>query len=195
MSRAALAVGLAVGLGAWFALRRVAPAGGDASMLGELGDTVAGAFVRISEGIGFMPFSAAVNLKSNQAYVSYIRAVERQLGIPPDLLVRVAYQESRFRSDIITGATVSSAGAKGMFQLMPVHWKAVDPVDWRASALYAGRYLLSHFKRFGTWQHALAAYNWGQGNLAKYGIAKAPLETRNYYSQILADVGGGIIVA
>jgi len=35
----------------------------------------------------------------------------------------------------------------------------------------------------------LAAYNWGQGNLSKHGLAKAPRETRDYYQSILADIG------
>lgn len=196
MNRGAiLAAGLAVGVGAWLALRRSPDGELDFTSLqsGGLGEAFAGAFVKISEDIGFMPFTAAIALKSNQAYVTHIRAVEKQLGLPRDLLVRVAYQECRFRADIITGKIVSSAGAKGMFQLMPVHWKMVDPLDWKAAAFYAGNYLKSLFKRFGTWQEALAAYNWGQGNLAKYGLAKAPRETRNYYGQILADVGGGTI--
>lgn len=197
MNRGAIiAAGLAVGVAAWLALRRPPVDGLDFTALtssGGLGDSIAGAFVKISEGVGFMPFTAAAALKSNQAYVTHIRAVEKQLGLPADLLVRVAYQECRFRADIITGQKVSSAGAKGMFQLMPVHWKLVNPLDWKASAVYAGGYLKAHYKRFGTWREALAAYNWGQGNLAKFGIAKAPLETRNYYGQILADVGGGTI--
>lgn len=162
---------------------------------GGVGDAVLSGFVRVSEDLGFMPFTIAKNLAANKTYVTYIRGVETALGIPRDLLVRLAYQESRFRADIITGKTISSAGAKGMFQLMPVHWSKVDPLNWKASADYAGRFLVQLFKQFGTWQMALAAYNWGPGNLKKYGIAKAPKETRNYYTQILADVGSGLVVA
>lgn len=136
-----------------------------------------------------MPFSIAKNQAGNAAYVAKIRAVEAANGIPPDMLLRLAYQESRFRDDIITGRTVSSAGAKGMFQLMPLHWKYVDPTDWQASADYAGAELRRLYRVFGTWALALAAYNWGEGNLKKYGIASAPRETRNYYAEILADIG------
>lgn len=161
---------------------------------GGVGDTLLSGFVRVSEDLGFMPFHIAKTLKANATYVTYIRGVEKVQVIPRDLLVRLAYQESRFRADIITGKTASSAGAKGMFQLMPVHWSQVDPLDWRKSADYAGRFLVSLYRQFGTWQLALAAYNWGPGNLKKYGIAKAPRETRNYYTQILADVGTGLIV-
>lgn len=117
------------------------------------------------------------------------------MTLPEDLLVRLAWQESRFRNDIITGQKVSSAGAKGMFQLMPVHWPYVDPTDWQASANYAAQMLRRLYNRFGTWALALAAYNWGEGNLARKGIAAAPLETRNYYNQILADIGQEVAFA
>ena len=59
------------------------------------------------------------NVQQGPKWVPYIEFVEQQLGIPPDLLARMAYQESRFREDIITGTTASSAGALGILQLMP----------------------------------------------------------------------------
>lgn len=135
------------------------------------------------------PYALGIRLPGNQEYVDYIATVEASNGIPAGLLTRLAWQESRFREDIITGQTVSKAGAKGMFQLMPIHWTYVNPLDWQASAEYAAAMLLRLYRRFGTWALALAAYNWGEGNLSKFGIAAAPLETRNYYSQILADAG------
>lgn len=135
------------------------------------------------------PYQIAIALPKNQDYVDTIRQVENQKGIPPDLMVRLAYQECRFRADIIEGRTVSSAGAKGMWQLMPIHWKFVDPLDWRAAAVYAAGELLRLNRRFNSWQMALAAYNWGEGNLSKFGLAQAPKETRDYYQQIMADIG------
>ena len=95
---------------------------------------------------------------------------------------------------VIEGRKVSSAGAKGMWQLMPIHWRFVDPLDWQASANYAGDMLVRLYNRFGTWALALAAYNWGEGNLSKNGIGAAPAETRNYYAQILGDIGQQVIV-
>lgn len=160
------------------------------SILNEIGAAAeyVGGLIKI--GVAEMtPFSIAINQAGNAAYVARIRAVEASEDIPPDMLVRLAYQESRFRDDIITGRTVSSAGAKGMFQFMPLHWKYVDPTDWQASADYAGAELRRLYRAFGTWALALAAYNWGEGNLKKYGITSAPRETRNYYTQILADIG------
>ena len=46
------------------------------------------------------------------------------------------------------------------------------------------------FNATGTWQHALAAYNWGIGNLKRLGFSKAPLETRNYVATIAGDTIG-----
>lgn len=138
-----------------------------------------------------MPFSIVITMQKNAEYVAALRAVESKYSIPRDLLVRLAYQESHFRADIISGATVSSAGAVGLMQIVPKWHPGIDPLDWRAAADYAGKYLAQLYRQFGTWMAALAAYNWGPGNLSKYGIAKAPAETRNYYTQILADVGGG----
>lgn len=146
-------------------------------------------------GDSMTPYMIAKNMPGNAAYVAKITAVELANGIPAGMLVRLAWQESRFRDDIISGRVVSSAGAKGMFQLMPIHWKYVNPIDWEASADYAGAELARLYRVFGTWSQALAAYNWGEGNLKKYGIAAAPAETRNYYNQILADIGQGVTVA
>ena len=44
-------------------------------------------------------------------YLGALERATRAYGLPPLLLARVAYQESRFRPDIISGATKSSAGA------------------------------------------------------------------------------------
>lgn len=156
-----------------------APAGMPASG-GVLSD-----FVLISQKVGIVPFSVALKVSANQPYITYIRDVETALGIPRNLLVRLAYQESSFNPR----AYNKKVGASGMFQIVPRWHPGVDVWNWKASADYAGRYLVKLFKRFGTWKLALAAYNWGQGNLAKYGIAAAPAETRNYYTRILADVG------
>lgn len=45
------------------------------------------------------------------------------------------------------------------------------------------------YRQTGDWAQALAAYNWGIGNVRRKGLAAAPAETRNYYAGILADIG------
>lgn len=123
-------------------------------------------------------------------YAGAIAAAEDAHGIPRDMLARLLYQESRYRADIISGAKRSPVGAMGIAQFMPATAAelGIDPLDPFQAIPAAARYLRQLFQRFGNWTEALAAYNWGMGNVSRKGLAKAPEETRNYYGQILADV-------
>lgn len=126
-------------------------------------------------------------------YIDVIRETEQAEGLPHNLLARLLWQESRYRADIIEGRTVSSAGAVGIAQIVPRWHPNVNPLDPIASIRYAGRYLRDLYSMFGNWEQALAAYNWGPGNLSKVKndpqwLARAPLETRNYVNQITGDV-------
>lgn len=128
------------------------------------------------------------NTKNAEKYLALLRAAEIKYGIPQDLLARLAYQESRFRDDIVSGGTVSSAGAQGLMQLVPKWHPSVNPLNVPAAIDYAARYLLQLHRQFGSWQTALAAYNAGPGNVQKYGGVPPFAETQNYVSQILSDV-------
>lgn len=122
-------------------------------------------------------------------YISTIRDAERHHGLPHNLLARLIHQESRYRDDIISGETVSSAGAVGIAQIVPKWHPDVDPLDPQAAIWYAAKYLRQLYQQFGTWRLALAAYNWGPGNLSRYGFERAPSETQQYVRQISRDVG------
>lgn len=124
-------------------------------------------------------------------YAEAIRAAEDRNGIPRHLLARLLWQESRYRANAV-GPRTRYGTAKGIAQFIDATASefGIDPFDAFASIDAAGRYLRQLYKATGSWRDALAAYNWGIGNLLKYGIARAPTETRNYYSQILADIGG-----
>lgn len=111
-------------------------------------------------------------------------SAESLYNLPVNLLARVAQQESSFRPDV-----VSPAGAVGLMQIVPRWHPDVDPTDPIASIYYAGKYLRQLYNRFGTWSEALAAYNWGQGNLDRLGLSEAPAETRNYVADITGDLG------
>lgn len=110
-------------------------------------------------------------------------------NLPRGLLSRVGWQESKFREDIIKGEKVSSAGAVGIMQIVPKWHPEVDPYDPVASIRYAASYLVSLHKMFSTWELALAAYNWGPGNLMKHAEDHSawPDETKKYTREILAD--------
>jgi soluble lytic murein transglycosylase-like protein len=125
-----------------------------------------------------------------------INATEVKYGIPTDLLARVAYQESRFRRDIIDGTTKSPAGAVGLMQLLPRFFPGAG-VSPLADINTAGHFLASLYNSLGyDWQKAFAAYNWGEGDLQheyikdhdQYILADMPIETQNYVKQICTDV-------
>lgn len=124
-------------------------------------------------------------------YDDLITASANQYGIPPEVLYKLLYTESRFRPDIIEGRTKSPAGALGIAQFMPA--TAVEILGSTAAALDpqkaipgAARYLSQlRASLGGDLTKAVAAYNWGIGNVKRKGIAAAPKETRNYAMAIL----------
>jgi soluble lytic murein transglycosylase-like protein len=133
-----------------------------------------------------------------------INKVEIATGIPCRLLGRMAYQESRFRPELIRGIEASPKGALGILQLMPQFWPSVRvPVPFQDhdvcnQILEAGKFVKSLHVRFGSWEEALAAYNFGPGNEKKYlehKIAGLPRETSDYVREILSDVPVGGEVA
>lgn len=138
-------------------------------------------------------FQRSVESGRGSQYYATIEATAADYGLPENLLSRVAYQESRFNPSAKSGA-----GAMGMFQFMPITVQDMkqrfgypfDPFNWQQSAVAAAKYLAYLYRQFSDWQLALAAYNWGEGNLRRKGLANAPAETQKYYAQILADVQG-----
>ena len=123
---------------------------------------------------------------------SRLSAVSQKYGIPQHMLYSVWAQESR-KGNMKKS---SPAGAKGHFQFMPGTAKAYGisgrEWDFDASSDAAARYfqwLLKHYN--GDHNKALAAYNWGNGNLDKaikrYGndwLSHAPKETQGYVNSI-----------
>ena len=127
-------------------------------------------------------------------FAPFFRDAEYQYALPPRLLARVALQESNFDP----GAYNAGSGARGMMQIIP-KWHPgvnVNDLDPRDDILYAAKYLRENFDRFGTWSKALAAYNWGPGNLnnaidryTTKWLDHAPTETRNYVTNVTRDIG------
>lgn len=128
---------------------------------------------------------------SADPYLESINAAELRYGLPSGLLARLLYQESRYRPEIIDGSKRSSAGAVGIAQFMPATARdlGIDPTNPYQSIDAAGKYLRRLYDSTGSWSDALAAYNWGIGNVQRKGLAAAPTETQNYVSQITSDLG------
>ena len=124
--------------------------------------------------------------RGNQ-YDAEFAAAEKANGLPAGLLRRMAYQESRFDP-----AAKSPAGALGLMQFMPKTAASMgfSPLDPHASIKNAGIMMRGLIKQFGRVDYALAAYNWGAGNMSRYlaGQTKMPAETVAYMQQA-ADVG------
>src|SRR5579862_2620680 len=94
-----------------------------------------------------------------------IRNTAVAAGVPPDLAVQVATQESGLNPDAL-----GSKGELGLFQLMPstaAQLGVADPLDPIQNAQGGVAYLAELFNQFGDWATALTAYNWGPGNVAK----------------------------
>lgn len=110
-------------------------------------------------------------------------ALESKYALPAGLLGRMWKKESAEGTQM-----VSPKGALGHFQFMPrtaQEYGVTDPYDLEQSADGAARKMADLRRKYGgDTQMALAAYNWGQGNLDRYGLGRAPAETRDYVSSI-----------
>jgi len=130
----------------------------------------------------------------DSATQSAIVAAAQAGGVDPNLALAVAEQESGGNQN-----AVSSAGAIGIFQLMPATAAGlgVDPTDAQQNIEGGIEFLAQMLYQFGgNVAQALAAYNWGPGNVTKaiaaYGsdfLSHAPAETQNYVSSILGNIG------
>lgn len=123
-------------------------------------------------------------------YAYTIEAAENRHGLPARLLERLLYQESRYREEIISGRVRSPVGAVGIAQFMPAtarEWH-IDPLNTGQAIDGAARYLAWLKNQLNGWREALAAYNWGIGNVQRRGLIAAPRETSRYVVEIIADV-------
>lgn len=127
-----------------------------------------------------------------------IASAARDSGIDAALVKAVAWTESRFRSDAL-----SPKGAQGVMQLMPgtAARLAVDkPFDIDQNLQGGARLLRLLLDRYASnVPLALAAYNAGEGAVARFGGQVPPfLETQRYVAAVMAghaSLSGGAAVA
>ncbi|MBX3611446.1 MAG: transglycosylase SLT domain-containing protein [Hydrogenophaga sp.] len=139
--------------------------------------------------------------RSRRYLFHIVEELERR-GMPSELAL-LPFIESAFNP-----TAVSSARAAGMWQFMPATGASFDLKqnafrddrrDVLASTRAALDYLEQLYARFGDWQLALAAYNWGQGNVGRaitrnqrsglptgYLDLSMPNETRHYVPKLQA---------
>ena len=136
-------------------------------------------------------------------YLYHVVEEVQKRGMPMELAL-LPFVESAFRND-----AQSSAKAVGMWQFMPATGRDFDLKqnifrDDRRDVLASTKAALDYLQRLnkmfdGDWQLALAAYNWGQGNVSKavarnqkaglpidYDSLRMPDETRYYLPKLQA---------
>ena len=123
---------------------------------------------------------------SGTPYATEINAAATKYGIDPALLAGLVKQESGFNPN-----ATSSAGAKGLTQLMPATARSLGVTDATdpAQALDGGaKYLKQQLDRFGGDERlALAAYNAGPGAVQRFGGVPPYAETKAYVEKVLAN--------
>ncbi len=109
--------------------------------------------------------------------ILHLDTLETTHHLPHGLLKHLIEIESQGNPTV-----VSRRGAKGLFQIMPASVSGFlgDPLNPIEAAEHAARTLRDLYSHFKSWGEALAAYNWGRGNVIRHGLENSPLETKNY---------------
>ena len=134
-------------------------------------------------------------------YKAIIQRTLQEEGVPQDLIYQ-AIAESGFRPQAVNART----GAAGMWQFMPFNDYGLTRTAWyderfdpeKSTRAYA-RNIKKMYNQMGDWYLAMAAYDWGPGNVQRavertgyadfwelYRRNNLPTETKNYVPIILA---------
>ena len=119
-----------------------------------------------------------------KGYITQIKQAAAQSGLSAALIAAVIMTESGFNPQAL-----SSAGARGLMQLMPatlIDLKVDDPYDAQKNINAGAAYLKAQLDRFHDLDLALAAYNAGPANVAKYGGVPPFAETQNFILRVRA---------
>jgi soluble lytic murein transglycosylase-like protein len=122
------------------------------------------------------------NLQGKQDFDQMVEAAAQHYGMETPLVKAVIQAESA--GDPLA---VSPAGAQGLMQLMPetaAELGVTDSFDPAQNIMAGTRYLRQLLDRYqGDVKLALAAYNWGMGNLENQPEA-LPKETKNFIARV-----------
>lgn len=124
----------------------------------------------------------AISFKQPPAHIlNALKIASKRYGVPLNILKGVAHTESRYNP-----RAVSRAGARGLMQLMPAVIRtygitdAFDPVQ---NALGGARWLSKLYRKYNNWPKAIAAYNWGPGNVDRK--PRLPPQTQAYVKNVM----------
>ena len=136
-----------------------------------------------------------------EKYHSIVNKYAEQHSVPEQLVFAIIKVESNFDPSV-----VSSAGAMGLMQMLPstYEWLTTklgdnyskdDLYDPETNIRYGTYYLQYLYSRFGTWEKAIIAYNWGEGNFSEFldndGYTEGDYdsipvtETKNYVKKVM----------
>lgn len=111
-----------------------------------------------------------------------IAKASRRYGVDAGLIKAIIKAESNFNPQ-----AVSHAGARGLMQLMPATARSLgvsDSFNPEQNVMAGTRFLSDMLQRYdGNIDSALAAYNWGPGNVDKRPD-RLPRETRDYQARV-----------
>ncbi len=139
-----------------------------------------------SESSGFSSF-----LGESKTLDSIFQEASEKYHVPVELLKSIGKAESDFNTK-----AVSRCGAQGVMQLMPATAKSLgvtDAFDAEQNIMGGSKYIAGLLKKYdGNTKLALAAYNAGSGNVAKYNGIPPFEETQNYVKKIMGYLKEGV---
>ena len=137
--------------------------------------------------VSFEPKEGGIEALGSHKYASLVAKEAKRQGRDPEILLKMLQKETGSLKN--PESARSKAGAMGIAQFMPATAKqyGINP-DIPEEAAYG---MVKHFgyleDKYGDPKLAMAAYNWGEGNLNKWlksgaDPRKLPQETRKYAS-------------
>ncbi len=106
----------------------------------------------------------------------------RRNNLPPELVAAIVHTESDFRPKL-----VSNKSAQGLMQIVPDTARILgmrNPFDPEENVAAGTKYLRYLLNRYNNETMALAAYNAGPGNVARFGGVPPFDETRSYIAKV-----------
>ena len=132
---------------------------------------------------------------NNQRIESAVAMASKKYGVDADLIKAIIKVESNFNPKV-----VSSAGAKGLMQLMPENCRDLgvkDPFNIEENIDGGTRHIKEYLDKYnGDVEMALMAYNGGPSRMARRGVTsvsqiyKMPKETQNYVPKVMKHYRG-----
>ena len=166
----------------WGSIEARVGADGVIELFGKGKSSSGGKRTKETQAVAVMP--SVRGTAHRQRYDTYIREAAQLYRIPEELIRAVIQVESNFDP-----RAISPANARGLMQMLPStaeRMMVTDIFDPRQNILGGTRYLRILANTFnGNLQLTVAAYNAGEGAVARYGGIPPYNETQNYVVKVL----------